>query len=140
MCSSTNFEPVCCFMSGSNCCFLTCIQVSQESGKVVWYFYLLKNFPLFVMIHTVKAFGLVSKIKVDVFLEHSCFFYDPTDVGNLISASSAFSKSILNIWKFSIHILLKPGLENFEHIIAIMWHFVIFDYRHSHLLPPLKYA
>ena len=95
------------------CCFLTCIQISQEAGKVVWYSHLLKNCPQCVLIHAVKGFGMVN--KVDVFLELSCFFYDPMDVGNLISGSSAFSKSSLNIWKFSVHILLKPGLENFEH-------------------------
>ena len=108
-------------MSSSNCCFLTCIQISQEAGKVVCYSHLLKNFPLFFMIHTVKGFGLISKAKVDVFLEHSCFFYNPTDVGNLISGSSAFSKSILNIWKFMVHVLLKPGLESFEHYFTGMW-------------------
>ena len=104
-------------MSGSNFC-LTCIQVSQEAGQVVWYSHLLKNFPQFVMIHTVKDFGVLNKAEVDVFLEFSWFFYDPMDVGNLISGSSAFSKSSLNIWKFSIHVLLKPGLENFEHYFA----------------------
>ena len=83
-------------------------------GKVVWYSYLLKNFPQFVVIYTVKGFGVVNKAKVDVFLELSCFFYDPTDVGNWISGSSAFYKFSLNIWKLSVHILLKPGLENFE--------------------------
>ena len=82
---------------------------------MVWYSHLLKNFPQFVVIHTVKGFGIVNKAEVDVFLELSCFFNDPTDVGNLISGSSAFSKSCLNIWKFSVHVLLKPGLENFEH-------------------------
>ena len=82
---------------------------------MVWYFHLFKNFPEFVVIHTVKGFGIVNKEEVDVFLELSCFFDDPTDVGNLISGSSAFSKSSLNIWKFTIPILLKPGLENFEH-------------------------
>ena len=82
---------------------------------MVWYSHLLKNFPQFVVIYTVKGFGIVSKAKADVFLELSCFFDDPTDVGNLISGSSAFSKSNLNIWKFSVHVLLKPGLENFEH-------------------------
>ena len=102
------------------CCFLTCIQVSQEAGKVVWYSHLFKNFPQFIVIHTVKAFGIVNKAETDVFLEFSCFFNDSTDVGNLISGSSAFSKSSLNIWKFSIHILLKPGLENFEHYFASM--------------------
>ena len=117
MYSFPNFEPVHCPMSGSNCCFLTCIQTSQEAGKVVWYSHLLKNFPQFIVIHTVKGFGIVNKAEVDVFLEFSCFFYNPTDVGNLISGSSAFSKSILNISKFSVHVLLKPGLENFEHYI-----------------------
>ena len=81
---------------------------------MVWYSHLLKNFPQFVVIHTVKGFGIFNKAKVDVFLEVSCFFYDPTDVGNLISGSSAFSKSSLNIQKFSVNVLLKPGLENFE--------------------------
>ena len=80
---------------------------------MVWYFYLFKNFPQFVVIHTVKGFGIVTKAKVDVFLELSCFFSDPMDVGNLISGSLAFSKSILNMWKFTVHLLLKPGLENF---------------------------
>ena len=98
-------------MSGSNCCFLTYIQVSQEADKVVWYSHLLKNFPQFVVIYTVKGFGIVNKAEVDIFLELSCFFYDPKDVGNLISGSSAFSKSSLNIWKFSVHVLLKPSLE-----------------------------
>ena len=100
-------------MSSSNCCFLTGIQVSQEAGQVVWYSHLLKNFPQFI--HTVKGFGIVNKTEIDVFLELSCFFHDPADVGNLISGSSALSKTSLNIWKFTIHILLKPGLENFEH-------------------------
>ena len=81
---------------------------------MVWYSHLLKNFPQFVVIHTVKGFGIVSKAEIDVFLELSCFFYDPMDVGNLISGSSAFSKTSLNIWKFTVHVLLKPGLENFE--------------------------
>ena len=103
--------------SSSNCCFLTCIQISQEAGKVVWYSHLL-NFPQFVVIHTIKGFGIVNKAEVDVFLELSCFFDDPMDVGNLISGSSAFSKSSLNNWKFTVHVLLKPGLENFEHYFA----------------------
>ena len=80
---------------------------------MVWYSHLLKNFPQFVVIHTVKGLGVVN--KADVFLDLSCFFDDPADVGNLISGSSAFSKTSLNIWKFTVHILLKPGLENFEH-------------------------
>ena len=80
--------------------------------------HLLKNFPLFIMIRKIKGFGLVSKAEVDVFLELSCFFDDPTDVGNLISGSSGFSKSSVNIWKFMVHVLLKPGLENFKHYFA----------------------
>ena len=82
---------------------------------MVWYFYLFQNFPQFVVIHTFKDFGIVNKAEVDVFLEFSCFFDDPMDAGNLISVSSAFSKSSLNIWKFMVQILLKPGLENFKH-------------------------
>ena len=85
-------------MSSSNYCFLICIQVSQEAGQVVWYFRLFQDFPQFIVIHTVKGFGIVNKAEVDVFLELSCFFNDPTDVGNLISGSSAFSKTSLNIW------------------------------------------
>ena len=85
---------------------------------MVWYSYLFKNFPQFIVIHTVKGFGIVNKEEVDVFLELSCFSNDPTDVDNLISSSSAFPKSSLNIWKFMIHILLKPGLGNFEHYFA----------------------
>ena len=82
---------------------------------MVWYSHFFKNFPQFVVIHTVKEFDTVNKAKVDVFLELSCFFDDPAEVGNLISGSSAFSKSTLNIWKFMVHVLLKPGLKNFEH-------------------------
>ena len=104
--------------SSSNYCFLTCIQISQEAGQVVWHSHLFKNFPQFVVIHTVKGFGVVNKAKVDVFLELSCFSDDPADVGNLISGSSAVSKSSLNIWKFMVHVLLKSGLENFEHFFA----------------------
>ena len=85
---------------------------------MVWYSHLLKNFSHFVVIHTVKGLGIVSKAEIDVFLELSCFFDDPADVGNLISGSSAFPKSSLNIWKFMVHILLKTGLENFEHYFA----------------------
>ena len=87
---------------------------------MVWYFHLLKNFPHFVVIHTVKGFGIVNKAEVDVFLERPCFFYDPADVGNLISGSSDFPKYTLNIWKFSVHILLKPSLENFKDYFASM--------------------
>ena len=108
-------------MSSSNCCFLTCIQVSQEAGQVAWYSHLFQNFPQFVVIHTVKGFGVVNKAEIDVFLELSCFFDDPSDVGNMISGSSSFSKSSLNIWEFLVHVLLKPCLENFEHYFASMW-------------------
>ena len=87
---------------------------------MIWYSHLLKNFPQFVVIHTVKGCSVVNKAEVDVFLELLCFFYDLADVGNLISGSSAFSKSSLNIWKFMVHILLKPGLEDFEHYFVSM--------------------
>ena len=147
MYSFSYLEPVYCSMSSSNCCFLTCIQVSQEAGQVVCYAHLLQNFPQFIVIHTVKGFGMVNKAEMDVFLELSCFINDPVDVGNLISVPlpflfsfffkfyfifklynivlvlpniemnppQAFSKTSLNIWKFTVHVLLKPGLENFEH-------------------------
>ena len=104
MYSFPNLEPVRCSMSSSICCFLTCIQISQEAGKVVWYSHLLKNFPQFVVIHTVKGFGIVSEAEVDVFLEFSCFFDDSTDVGNLISGISKscqfqnFSEIIWGNW------------------------------------------
>ena len=121
MYSFPDLELVCCSMSVSNCCFLTCIQISQEAGKVVWYSQQFQNFPQFVVIHTFRGFGLVNEVEVDDFLELSCFFDDPTDVGNLISAFSDFSKFSLNIWKFMVHLLLKPGLEYFEHYFASVW-------------------
>ena len=121
MYSFSSLEPVCCSMSSSNCCFLTCIQVSQEAGQVVWYSHLLKNFPQFVLTHTVKGFGVVNIAEIDVFLELSCFSHHPADVGNLISGSSAFSKTSLNICKFTVQVLLKPGSENFEHYFTSMW-------------------
>ena len=114
-------EPVCCSVSSSNSCFLTCIQISQETDQVVWYSHLFQNFPQFLVIHTVKGFGIVNKAEIGVFLELSCFFHDPVDVGDLISGSSAFSKTSLNIWKFTVHVLLKPGLQNFEHYFTRMW-------------------
>ena len=120
MYSFSCLEPVCCSMSSSNC-FLTCIQVSQETGQVVWYSHLFQNFPQFIVIHTVKGFGIINKAEIDVFLELSCFFDDPADIGNLISGSSAFLKTSLNIWKFTVHVLLKPGLENFEHYFTSLW-------------------
>ena len=104
-----NFDPVRCSMSGSNCCFLTCIQVSQEAGKLVWFPSM--SFPVCHDPHK----DIVSEAKVDVFLEFPCFFYDPADVGNLFSGSSAFTKSSLYIWKILVHLLLKPSLKDFEH-------------------------
>ena len=115
MYSFSYLEPVCCSMSSSNCCFLTCIQISQEACQVVWCSHLFNNFPQFVVICTVKGFGIVIKAEVDIFMGLSCFFDDPMDVDNLISGSSAFTKSSLYIRKFIVHVLLKPGMENFEH-------------------------
>ena len=114
-------QPVCCFMFSSNCCFLTCIQISQEVGQVVWYSHIFKNFPQFFVIHMVKVFGIVNKAEVNVSLDLSCFFNDPMDVGNLISDSFPFTESSFTIWKFTVHLLLKPGLENFEHYFISMW-------------------
>ena len=118
MYSFPNLEPVCCSMSDSNDCVLIFIQISQQAGKVIWYSRLFENVLQFVVIHTVKGFGVVNKAEVDVFLKLYCFFYDPIDVGNLISGSSAFSKSMLCIWNFSVRVVLKPGLKDFEHYIA----------------------
>ena len=132
--SFSYLEPVCFFMSSSNCCFLICIQMSQEAGQVVWYSHLLKNFPQFIVIHTVKGCGIVNKVEIDVFLELSHFLDDPVYVGNLNSGSSAFSKSSLNICKFTVRVLLKPGLEILSIILlaceisaicgslSILWH------------------
>ena len=108
-------------MSSFNCCLLTYLQISQEAGQVVWYSHLFQNFPQFIVIHMVKGFGTVSKAEIDVFLELSHFFDDPMGIGNLISWSSAFSKTSLNIWKFTVHVLLKPGLENFKPYFASLW-------------------
>ena len=113
MYSFLNLEPISYSMSGSNCCFLTCIQVSQERDKVVWYSDLFKNFPQFAVIHTVKGFSIIK--EADVFLKFPCFLYDPTNV-----SSSPFSKSSLYIWKFSVHVLLKTRLKDFEHILTSM--------------------
>ena len=107
-------------MSSSNCCFLTCIQISQEAGQVAWYSHLFWNFPQFIVIHTVKGFGVANKAEIDVFLELSCFIDDPAHVGNLISVSSAFSKSSLNVSKLMVHILLKLDLENSEYRFVSM--------------------
>ena len=108
-------------MSSCNCCFLACIQISQEAYKVVWYSHLFQNFPQFIVIHTAKGFGIVNKAEVDVILKLSCLFDDPMDVGNLISGSSAFSKHSLYIWKFSVHLLLKLSLKDFEQYLASIW-------------------
>ena len=131
MYSFSYLEAVCSAMSIYNCCFLTCIQVSQEAGQVVWYSILLQNFPQFIVIHTVKGFGTVNKAEIDVFLELSCFFDDPADVGDLISGSSAFSKTSLNIWKFMFHVSSKPGLENFEHYFKKCVYFYYFQFTNK---------
>ena len=108
-------------MSSSKRGLLTSIQASQETGEMVWYSHLLKNFPQIAVIHTVKGFGIVNKAEVDAFLELSWLFYDRVDVDNLISGSSAFSKSSLYIWKFLVHIQLKSSLKDFEHYLASLW-------------------
>ena len=127
MYSFSYLEPVCCSMSSSNCCFLTCIEVSQEAGQVVWYSHLFQNFRQFTVIHTVKGFGIVNKAEIDVFLELSCFFDDPADVGNLISGSSAFSKTSLNIWKawfgeFWALFYLRMRWVQLCGSLSILWH------------------
>ena len=113
-------EPVCCSLFGSNCCFLTCIQISQEAGKMVQYSHLLKNFPQLAVIYTVKGFGVINKADVEVFW-NSLAFSMIQQMLAIWSLLPVFSKSILNIWKFMVHIWLNPGLENFEHYFASMW-------------------
>ena len=125
-------------MFSSNCCLLTWIQISQESDQVAWYSHLLKNFPQFVVIHTVKGSSIVNEAKVDVFLEFSYFFYNKTDVGNLISGSFVFSKSSLNIWKISVHVLLNPRLENFRHYFSRVLDECNCVFEHSLALPFLR--
>ena len=127
MYSFSYLEPVCCSMSNPNCFFLTCILFLpglhtglispgfSRSGSGGLIFYLFQNFPQFIVIHTVKGFGIVNKAEIDVFPELSSSFDDPAHDGNLIYGSSTFSKTSLNIWKFMVHVLPKPGLENFEH-------------------------
>ena len=114
-------EAVCCSMSSSNCIILICIQISQEAGQVVWNFHHLQNCPKFIVIHTVKGFDIINKAEIDIFLELPCFFDDAVYLDSMICDSSAFSKTSLNIWKFMVHVLLKPGLENFEHYFTRMW-------------------
>ena len=130
MYSFPNLEPVFCSMYGSNCHFWTCIQISQEAGQVVWYSHLLKNFPPFVVSHTVKGFGVVNKAVVDIFLKFSCFPCDSANVGNLISGFSAFSQSSLYICKFLVHMLLKSSLKNFEHYLACEMSAVLWWFEH----------
>ena len=113
-----NFELVRCSMSGSNCCFLIFIQVSREAGEVVFFSHIFKRFTQFAVIHTAKSFNIVNEAEVDIFLKFHCFFYDQMVVGNLISGSSAFSKSSLYIWKFSDPVLLKRRLKDFDHYFA----------------------
>ena len=132
--SFPTLEPVCCSMSSSNCCFLICIQISQEAGQVVWYSHLFKNFPQFVVIHTVKDFTIVNEAEVDFFLEIPCFFDEPADAGNLTSGSSPFSISSLNIWKFLVHKVLKPSLENFEYYFVYFVLLRIILYKSKYLL------
>ena len=121
MYSFPNLEPVHSSMLCSNCCFLTCIQVSQEAGKMVLYSYLFKNFPQFVVIHRIKGFSIVNETEIDVFLKLPCFLHDPVTVGNLLSGSSVFSKPSLYIWMFSVHVLMKPNMKDFEHDLVSMW-------------------
>ena len=120
MYSLPNLEPVCCSMTDSNCCFLTCIQISQEAGKVVWHSHLFKNFPQFFMIHTVKGFSIVDETEIDVFLKVSCFLCNTADAGNLISSSSSFPKPSLDFWKFLVCIILKPSMLDFKHDLSSM--------------------
>ena len=121
MYSFSYLDPVYCSMSSSNCCFLTCIQVSQEAGQVVWYSHLCQNFPQFIVIHSGKGFDIVNKAEIDILLKLSWFFDDPVDVDNLISGSSAFSKTSLKILYYIVHVLLKSRLENSEHYFTSVW-------------------
>ena len=132
MYSFSYLEPVCCSMSSFNCCFLTCIQLSQEAGQVVWYSHLLQNFPQFIVVHTVKGFGIVNKAEIDVFLKLSCFFDDPADVGNLISGSSPFlkpawisgSSQFMYCWSLACRILSITLLAcEMSAIVWVVWAF-----------------
>ena len=122
-------QSVSCSMFGPNCCFLTFVQISQEAGTVVRYFDLFKNFPQFVVIYTVKGFCVVNEAKVDGFLEFPCFLFDPKNVVNLFSGSSAFTKSSFYIWKFSVHILLKSSLKDFEQKLTSMQNLKINQFK-----------
>ena len=132
------WNQVCFSISGSNCHFLTWIKVSQEADKVVWYSYLFKNFPQFVVIHTVKDFSIVNEAEIEVFffLNFSGFLHDPENVDNLISGSPAFSKSDLYTWKFSVHVLLKSILKDFKNDLSSMWNELnVWYFEHSLALP-----
>ena len=130
MCSFPSFEPGRCSMTASKGCFLTC-KVSQEASKVMWYSYLFKHFPQFVWSTQRLSPSQWSRSRLFFFFKFPCFFYDPADAGNLISGSSAFSKSSLYIWKFPVHVPLKPSLKDFEHYLASMWS----ELRLWHLVP-----
>ena len=125
-------------MSGSNCCFLTCLQISQEAGQVVWYSHLPKNFPQVVVIHIVKVFGVVNKTEVDVFWSSLAFLMIQWMLAIWCLVPLAY-KSSLNIWKFTVHVLLKPGLENFEHYFASTWSEVK-SVSHVWLCDPMDYS
>ena len=118
--SFLNLEPICCSIQGSNGYLLICIQVSQETGKMVWYSQLFKSFSQYVMIHTVKGFSIVNETELDVFLEFPCFLCYPANVGNLISGSLYFSKPSLDIWEFLVHIMLKSSIQDFKHDFTSM--------------------
>ena len=118
---SLNLELVYCSMSVLTVASWHAYKISQKAGKVVWYSHLFKNFPQFVVMHTVKGFSVVNEAEVDAFLEFPCFFCDLAYVGNFICDSSTFSKSSFYIWKFSVHLLLKPSLNDFENYLASMW-------------------
>ena len=116
-----NLEPISCSIQGSSCCFLAHIQVSQETGKMFWYSHLFKSVSQFVMFHTVRGFSLVSETEEDIFVEFPCFLYDLANVGNLISASSSFSKPSLDTWKFLVCIILKPSMQDFFFFLIIIF-------------------
>ena len=118
--SFLDLEPISCSIQGSNCCFLTYIQIPQEVGKMVWYSHLSKSFPQFVMIHSVKCFSIVDETEIAAFLKFPCFLYNPANVGNLISSSSSFSKPSLDIWKFLVCLMPKSSMQDFKHDLTSM--------------------
>ena len=120
MYSFLDLEPISCSIWGSNCCFLTCKQVSQETGQMAWYFRVSKSFSQFDMIHTLKGFSILNETETDIFLKVPCFLYYPVNVGNLISGSSSFSKPSLDIWNFLVQIMLKPRVQGLKHNLTSM--------------------